>query len=274
MPQKLKRNLLHWAVCSALIGLGLLLTSPTADAQGQPGISSPAPGSSVSGSVPVMGTAVGEPFARYELFYKQEPSGDEGYVWFTGDTRQVNGGQLGVWQTGDLPPGTYTLRMRIVRPDGNYGEHFAPNISVNQSPPTPTPTETPDEPTATPIPINTPTPIPQPTVAPVEVEQPNLAEPAANDTATPTPERIALGTSGDSSEAQQPAAQADVAPASEPGVEIQPAGVVAELSAALALDRLRDRFFTGVRWSAGLFLLLGALFAAKRLLEWVLAKAG
>ena len=85
---------------------------------GQSGITSPAPGSSVSGPVPIIGTASGAQFARYELSYKQEPRGEEAYAYFAGETRQIVNGQLGVWRTDVLAPGTYTLRLRVVRPDG------------------------------------------------------------------------------------------------------------------------------------------------------------
>lgn len=213
----------------------------------QSGITSPATGSSVSGSVPILGTAAGSPFRRYELYYKQEPSGDEAFVYFGGDSRQIRNGQLGDWQTGALAPGIYTLRLRVVRPDGNYGEYFAQNISVNQEAQTPTP----DGPTQTPIPIDTPTPFPQPTVAPVQVVQPDIEEPTSEHTATPAP--VAQDSGGSTNGGQT--------------------SVLVGLREALALDSLRARFFAGVRWSAGLFLLLGAIFAAKRLLEWVMSKA-
>lgn len=252
-------RLLHWLIVTALSGLGLLAAATTSFGQGQVGISSPAPDSRVSGVVPILGTAAGAPFARYELYYKREPSGDEAYIYFHGDTRQVHSGQLGVWYTGDLAPGIYTLRMRVVRPDSNYGEFFAPNISVNQVPPT---AETrPDTPTETPIPIDTPTPLPQPTVAAVEVEQPNLEESA---TATPTPQQVAPDSTEDTG-----AGQAAGGAAGQTTSEQTP-GIFAE---ELSVDKLRAHFFNGMRWSAGLFLLLGALFAAKRLLVWMLAKA-
>ncbi len=264
---------IRWLIVVALIGLGVLADAspatlpahgaaysdqgrdmrlnraPAQREQGsQPGISSPASDSRVSGAVPILGTASGESFARYELYYKQDPSGDEAYIWFAGDTRQVNNGQLGVWHTGDLAPGTYTLRMRVVRPNSNYREFFVPNISVNQATPTP------DAPTETPIPIDTPTPFPQPTAAPAEVEQPNIEEP------TSTPEPLALGNNEDTNEGQATTDQT---------INAQPTGILRDLGETLTVDRLRARFFTGVRWSAGLFLLLGAIFAAKRLLQWL-----
>ena len=222
---------------------------------GQSGISSPATGSSVSGSVPVLGTAVGPPFARYELYFKLEPSGDEAFVWFAGETFEVRNGQLGQWHTENLAPGVYSLRLRVVRPDGNYGEYFARNISVNQQAPTPTP----DGPTPTPIPIDTPTPVPQPTVPPVEIEQPDIEEPTAE--VSPSPAAAAQNDDGGTAQGRASSGGQSVIQGTPGGID--------NLAGALSLNRLRQHFFTGVRWSAGLFLLLGAIFAAKRLLQWM-----
>jgi hypothetical protein len=225
---------------------------------GQSGITSPAPGSSVSGPVPIIGTATNALFARYELSSKEESSGEEAYSYFAGETRQVINGQLGVWRTEVLHPGTYTLRLRVVRPDGNYGEFFVNNVNVGRDPVTPTP----DAPTPTPIPIDTPTPYPQPTVAEVQVEQPAIEGSVDDPTATPAP--LAQDSGGGTTEGQ----------ASSPGQDaiVQQPSILGDLGDSLALDSLRARFFTGVRWSAGLFLLLAAVFAAKRLIEWVTAK--
>lgn len=249
------------ALLAALLG-----PAPGVQAQSGPGITSPATGSSVRGSVAVRGTASSDSFARYELYFKQEPSGDESYIWFSGNTSQVFDGELGTWHTEDLPAGIYTLRLRIVRPDGNYGEFFARDLRVNLEAPTATPTTTPEGPTPTPIPIDTPTPVPQPTPAAVAVEQPALAEP------TPTPELVALN-SGDSSDnpsaaSGEPESVRSAQPASEGNA------ITRELGAAVSLERLRGRFLTGVRWAAGVFLIVAAVFAAKRLLQWVLARAG
>ncbi len=228
----------------------------------QSGITSPEQGSNVSGPVPIMGTATGTPFARYELSYKESSRGEEAYKYFDGEPRQVVNGQLGVWHTDVLAPGTYTLRLRVVRPDGNYAEFFVHNISVSLDPITPTP----DGPTPTPIPIDTPidtpTPYPQPTVAEVRIEQPNIEGATEEPTATPPPPSQGNG-SGTTESQTSSSDQSEIAP--------QP-GILGDLGESLALERLRAQFFTGVRWSAGLFLLLGAIFAAKRLLEWVIAK--
>jgi hypothetical protein len=264
------------------IGVGLVLLavilggwSLSAQAQEQSGISSPAAGSVVSGDVPIFGTAVIEPFQKYELHYKQEPSGDDAFIYFGGGTNQVINGQLGVWQAGGLPPGNYSLRLRVVKADGNYAEFYAPNLSVNLGESQgliATPTSS--EPTPSPIPTATFTPAPQPTAAvgavqqpQVEGEQPVAAPPAsaevaaADANAQPAPasaeaatsEPVALGSTNlGSTEA-----------ASEDG------GLTRELGQALAFEKLRTQFWNGVRYSAVLCLGILALFGGKRLFDWV-----
>jgi hypothetical protein len=243
-------------------------------AQSGSGITSPAPGSTVgAGAVPVIGTAANDSFQRYELYYKQEPNGDDAYIYFDGSTRPVVNGQLGIWQTGDLAPGSYSLRLRVVRPDGNYSEHFAPNVNIGPQAPTEEPTETPTPiptgPTPTPIPIDTPTPLPQPTPAVVVVEQPNLGVTPAPEP-TPTEALVALGNT-DSGAASNPGSGSKGSTVADSSTG---ANITAELGEALALERLRERFMTGVRYSAGIFLIIFAIFAGKRLLEWTLSRAG
>jgi hypothetical protein len=273
-----------------LSGLSGALYAPTQLHAQSAGIASPAPGSSVSGAVTIIGTAIIDPFQRYELYYKQEPSGDDSYIYFDGNTRQVQNGQLGVWQTSDLAPGTYTLRMRVVKTDGNYSEHFVPNLSVNRQSAEPEPTPTPEQgfeeptptpilpdgPMPTPIPIETPTPVPQPTPVVVQVEQPNLAQPAAEP--TPTQALAAIGgnqnTTGGGG--NPPGGTGGRQPSANPGVvaEVVGANFTSDLGTALSLDRLREHFFTGIRYSAGIFLLVLGIFVGKRLLEWTLSRAG
>lgn len=268
-----------WRVTIALLLIlmplgAILLPVP---AQAQSGISSPTSGSAVSGGVSIQGTAVIDAFQKYDLHYKQEPSGDDSFIWFDGGTAQVTGGQLGTWQTATLAPGTYTLRLRVVKNDGNYAEYFTQNLSVNQgavAAPQPEAVETEEaaeeiapestEPTPTPIPTATFTPAPQPTPVVGEVSQPefNIAP-----TPTPTPEQVAIapapGGTGGTGETSLAVITEQNTAALESG-----GSVTRELGEALSLNRLRDYFFNGVRFSAALFFGVVAIYAGKRLFDW------
>jgi len=78
-------------------------------------IVSPSDGSVVSGSVQVLGIADGPGFARYELSYAagDTPQADAWQPVAPPQPAPVSGGLLGVWQTGALSPGVYSLRLRV-----------------------------------------------------------------------------------------------------------------------------------------------------------------
>lgn len=262
----------RFAGAAGLLLLTMLLLMgglwPTATLYAQSGITSPAPGASVSGDVVIMGSAVIDPFQKYELHYKLEPSGDDAYIYFDGATTPVVNGQLGVWQAGALPAGTYSLRLRVVKNDGNYAEYYTTGISVNQGASaaeteTPTPTPTSSEPTPTPIPTATFTPAPQPTVAVGEVAQPTLDVPP-----TPTPEAVAAVAPNGGVTGTQPLS-VSLAAVTGTGDEESGGSLTRELGEALSLNRLRNQFFNGMRISAALFLGVIALYAGKRLFDWV-----
>ena len=59
----------------ALILLPMFPMAQPVYAQGQSGVTSPASGAAVNGDVPILGTAVIEPFQKYELYFKQELEG-------------------------------------------------------------------------------------------------------------------------------------------------------------------------------------------------------
>jgi hypothetical protein len=244
---------------------------PAAPLMAQSGITAPTTGASVSGDVAIMGTAVIDPFQKYELHYKLEPSGDDAYIYFAGATTPVQNGQLGVWQAAGLPPGTYSLRLRVVKLDGNYAEEFAYNISVNQGAATqvPTPTVTlgisgtSGSPTPTAIPTATYTPAPQPTVAVGQVNQPALANPA-----TPTPTVAAVAAASLTGTASA-GVTTSLAAVTNTDNEASSGSLTRELGEALSLNRLRGQFFNGMRISAALFFGVIALYAGKRLFDWV-----
>ncbi|MEZ4661256.1 MAG: hypothetical protein R2911_27215 [Caldilineaceae bacterium] len=240
-------------------------------AQTQSGITSPATGSSAGGAIPILGTAVIEPFQKYELHFKQEPSSDDAYIYFAGGTEPVSNGQLGVLYADSLPPGVYSIRLRVVKIDGNYAEFFAKNINISLEP-TATPTST--EPTATPIPTATFTPAPQPTAVVGQVAQPQVGDAAP--TNTPPPAEAAVSAEPAQSNeivadaAQEAAADASAADNAGPPAEVN--SLTRQLGEALSIERLREQFFYGVRLSAALFTLIALLFLAKWILSWMRAQ--
>jgi hypothetical protein len=261
-----------------------MLTAPwfARPAWAQSGITSPAPGSTLTGDVPIIGTAVIDPFQKYELHYKLEPSGNDAFVYFDGSTSSVTNGQLGIWRAAALPAGTYSLRLRVVKQDGNYAEFFAPNLTVNSGP---APTPTPSTPTETPTP-STPTP----TFTPAPSATPNVGavqQPQLDQAATPTPAVVAAAPSDPNAAA--PVGEA-AAPVVQPGdlaagqasaaagvVVAEPAtasSATRELGQALSLDRLRSAFYRGVRISAAVFLAAIALYAGKRTFDWARRRYG
>ena len=87
----------------------------------------------------------------------------------------VADGLLETWDTTALPDGMYSLRLRVVKPDGNYEEHFVPQIKIVNSVPTEAPTAT----------ISPTLP---PTIAIAETYTPAVSKPtAALAQPTPTP---------------------------------------------------------------------------------------
>jgi len=260
----------------ALLVTLLVVAFPTkTHAQNQSGITAPAAGAPVTGDVAIIGTAVIEPFRSYELYYKLEPSGDDAYIYFGGGTNQVINSQLGIWSTGDLAPGTYSLRLRVVKTDSNYDEKFAYNLVVNQQAPTPTATATSSEPTATPIPTATFTPAPPPIASIGQVGQPQVEDELVLPTNTPA----AVAGAADTNAAAAPPADAGAAAAPLTVIDgsttantniddTATSSLGRDLGEALSLDRMRTRFFAGVRISAALFLAAFAIFAGKRIFDW------
>lgn len=276
---RLGRMLYRAALLVFVLLGGLLLWGAPLSAQS--GITSPATGAAISGDVPIFGTAVIEPFQKYELHYKMEPSGDDAYIYFYGNTVPVNNGQLGVWQAGGLPPGIYSLRLRVVKNDGNYAEYYTHNLSVNQSDatPTPEPTPTPSEETPTPIPTMTFTPAPQPTPVVGEVAQPPLGGDAAQPAATPAQVAAVAPDANAAAGTTTAPAPADAATSATNTLTLAEVttrtggegsgSITRELGEALSLNRLRTQFFNGVRFTAALFFGVVAIYAGKRLFDWV-----
>jgi uncharacterized protein YraI len=180
-----------------------------------------------------MGTATTDSFDRYELYYKPGDAGDEAYVYIGGAGDEVIDGQLGLWDVTQLEPGTYDLRMRVVRLDGNYSEHFAPGLLVSQ---------TPEEPTATLTTTATLTPTVEVT-ATETVEPAATISPTATATATAEVSPTATVSPTPTTEIEEPsdlpAEEAQILVESNVNVRAGPGTNYAILSALQAGDRAR-----------------------------------
>lgn len=144
-------------------------------------ITSPRDRAVVRDKVSIRGTATHPEFWKYEVAYGPEPNPSDQWILIGAvHETQVVDNVLETWDTTLLPDGTYSLRLRVVRRDGNYQEYFVRQISVANTQPTDTPT-----PEVTPTPTDTPTPLPPtPTIV---IELPILPSPTPKPLPTPAP---------------------------------------------------------------------------------------
>ena len=215
----MKRPLI--VLCLMLFGLLIVSRLQAAPAlqEQRPVIAQPAQDSAVRGVVQVVGTAVHPEFQRYELYYAPFPvPSDQSWI-FVGDahTNQQPLGLLGTWDSRSVPDGTYALRVRVVKVDGNYIDSDTVRVLVaNTRPaesPTPEGTATPDEAVAeepfvpaveatatveiaVPTSEDNPTPEPTPTLGPEDAEPTAILPTPEGDTGTTTTETTTGSASG------------------------------------------------------------------------------
>jgi membrane peptidoglycan carboxypeptidase len=160
--------------------------------------SSPTDGATISGRIPLMGTVTMPNFEHYDLVFSRGWNSNS-WEWISGPHQaQVTDGQLGEWNTPDVPDGDYTLAIAAYGQGGGRTEYKVHVHVQNNAPITPTslplPTETPlPLPTETPLPLPTETPLPLPTDTPLPLPTSTpLPEPTA--TVEPTPTETPLPT--------------------------------------------------------------------------------
>ena len=181
----MKKNVLALCLLTALLtGLSVASLDAAPPQQGAV-ITSPQDRDVVRGLLVIKGTAASPNFWKYEIHYAPEPNPTDQWM-LVGDVHEapVTAGRLETWDTSLVSDGTYSLRLRVVRTDGNYDEYYVRQISVVNVQPTETPTTTP-----TPAATRTPLP-PTPTVI---IQQPPTATPRPTSTpgavgVTPEPE--------------------------------------------------------------------------------------
>lgn len=185
-----------------ILALGLLLLaiplSQVVQSQSLGQITSPRDRSAVRGLVPIEGSATHPQFQKYEIHFGPEPNPGDQWTPIAGSpfTVPVVQGRLGLWDTTIIPDGIYSLRLRLVRVDGNYEEYVVRGIQVLNTQPTDTPTPeatpTPAAPTETPLPTSTIV-IGVPTVASPTPRPTSTEAPTALPTDTPEPFELAIG---------------------------------------------------------------------------------
>jgi hypothetical protein len=82
-------------------------------------ITSPGINATVSGMVPILGTATHESLQYYKLEYGVGAN-PEVWSYFDGGDRPVQGGRLGTLNASALAPGTYAIRVVVVDKTGNF----------------------------------------------------------------------------------------------------------------------------------------------------------
>jgi hypothetical protein len=203
--------------------------APAAAQEGVAVITSPLDGASLTGLVPITGSATHPQFTRYELSFGYSPNLTD--TWFSIQppaTSQVVNEVLGRWDTTLISDGLYVLRLRVFYGDNAYLETFVANVRVaNATPTAPPPT------------LEPPTPGPTATAGPTNTA-PAIALPP---TSTARPTTVAGG---------GPASAGDPPPAE---------------AGPLNLDMVGAAFVGGVRLTAIAFLLMAAYVSLKAVLR-------
>jgi hypothetical protein len=177
--------------------LAIAIAAPRLQGEDAAEINNPTNSAVVSEVVPITGSADYPTFQFYIVEFHPEPvTGDQWQIVGQIHETPVINGQLETWDTRPIPDGSYTLRLRVVRLDGNYSEAFVQQVVVSNSQPPPTPTAPLPEEGAVPdvplVPTVTPTDLPPtPTIL---IDQPIVDTPTPRPTETP----VALADPGQS----------------------------------------------------------------------------
>jgi hypothetical protein len=189
MPQK---QIILLMVIIATLWLGQIpgaLAAPPTQGEDLAIISSPASNAVVRDAVPIMGSADYPSFQFYIIELSPEPVGDQWQIIGEIHDQPVVNGVLETWNTALVPDGSYTLRLRVVRLDGNYSEGYAQQVVVSNAAPLPTdtPTPAPVEEVAPADVAPTITPTDLPPTPPIVIDQPIVETPTPRPIATTPP---------------------------------------------------------------------------------------
>lgn len=163
------------AVAAVVLLLAPAASRAAAQAPGYAEITSPTDGETLDGLVSIEGSADHPAFLRYELAFSYDPNPTD--TWFpVGEPVDTRARQatLGLWDTSELAPGVYLLRLRVFLEGGAVLEDTLTGLRVGLPPPPSPPTGSDLPSTATPSPTSTPVPPPAPPAAPAPPADPVL----------------------------------------------------------------------------------------------------
>jgi len=169
-----------------LLQFSTVVAAPERQGQDLAVITSPGNNAVVQGTVEIIGSADHPSFQFYIVEFHPEPVTNDQWQ-IIGNIREmpVIDGVLETWDTTLFPDGSYTLRLRTVRLDGNYSEFFVQQVVISNAQPIPTetPSVTPTSETVTP----TITPTDLPPTPTIVIEQPIVDTPTPRPVATSPP---------------------------------------------------------------------------------------
>jgi hypothetical protein len=247
--------LLLTCIALVLAGSTLAVLAAPAAQDPRPIIAQPAQNAAVRGEVQIVGSATHPQFQRYELYFAPwPPPSDQSWV-FIGDAHfnPVQLGLLGTWDSRSVTDGTYGLRVRVVKQDGNYIDSDPRTVEVANFRQVASPTPEVAEATVEPL----PTPVEEVAAPTVAVVVPTIEGPPTVQPPTPTPEPEAtpiLAVSSGSNASQTSGKSASVT-----GQLLNPA-------------RLADAAEKAAMYTVALFVIIGVFFAVKALLVWLWQK--
>jgi hypothetical protein len=202
-------------------------------------ITSPRDGAQLRGVVQITGTATDPKFDHYELAWAAQ-STPENWQLIASVQNQIANGPLGTWDTSQLQPGVYLLRLRVAREGDKFVETLVRDLSVNQS--TPTPVASPTAPIGPTIP-------PSPTRGVI--------------TATPT---VAI--------LQPPTSTPQVTATAQPGAAIvsTPSSGLRTPSIQVNFASFGQAFCNGALYTFLIFFVWGVVVGARGIVRWVLRR--
>jgi hypothetical protein len=157
-------------------------SSALAQAPGYAEITSPTEAQPLEGLVSVQGSADHPSFVHYDLAFAYDPNPTD--TWFPiGEPVSTRGRQavLGLWDTSQLSPGVYQLRLRVFLEGGTILEDIAAGLRVGLPA------------VAAPASVGT-APVPRPTLPPTVTPTPAVVPPAVQRAGDPV--LLALGIGG------------------------------------------------------------------------------